>query len=154
MIDPRRLRHDQRGAVRRARVVALASRLAHPAAPNGERYLTHLAAMAHEEGNAAVAVEAADPVEVRGINDRIQLAEAEARCATASAGAHMLAGVTIVDPPSTFIDAGGDDRRRHDDRTEHAPRGATSIGARVHDRPRIDRAGLVASATNARSASR
>ena len=73
-------------------------------APNGERYLTHLASMAHDEGNAAVAVEATDPVEVRGINDRIQLAEAEAAMRARIRRRHMLAGVTIVDPLSTFID--------------------------------------------------
>jgi len=73
-------------------------------APNGERYLTQLASMAHGEGNAAVAVEAGDPVEVRGINDRIQLADAEAAMRDRIRRRHMLAGVTIVDPPSTFID--------------------------------------------------
>ena len=75
-------------------------------APNGERYLTQLASMAHREGNAAVAVEAGDPVEGRGINDRIQLAEAEAAMRDRIRRRHMLAGVTITDPPSTFIDAG------------------------------------------------
>ncbi len=74
------------------------------AAPNGERYLTHLASMAHDEGNAAVAVEATGPIEVRGINDRIQLAEAEAAMRDRIRRRHMLAGVTIIDPPSTFID--------------------------------------------------
>ncbi len=76
-----------------------------PPAPNGERYLTHLASMAHDEGNPAVAVEAADPAEVRGINDRVQLAEAEAAMRDRIRRRHMLAGVTINDPPSTFIDA-------------------------------------------------
>ena len=75
-------------------------------APNGERYLTQLASMAHREGNAAVAVEAGDPLEGRGINDRIQLAEAEAAMRDRIRRRHMLAGVTITDPPSTFIDAG------------------------------------------------
>ncbi len=98
-------------------------------APNGERYLTHLAAMAHDEGNAAVAVEAADPIEVRGINDRIQLAEAEAAMRDRIRRRHMLAGVTIVDPPSTFIDAGvmiGGDTTIEPN--THL-RGASSIGA-------------------------
>jgi bifunctional UDP-N-acetylglucosamine pyrophosphorylase/glucosamine-1-phosphate N-acetyltransferase len=75
-------------------------------APNGERYLTHLASMAHEEGNGAIAVEASDPIEVRGINDRIQLAEAEAAMRDRIRRRHMLSGVTIADPPSTFIDTG------------------------------------------------
>ena len=42
---------------------------------------------------------------MRGINDRIQLAEAEAVLRERILRAHMLAGVTIIDPPSTFIDA-------------------------------------------------
>jgi bifunctional UDP-N-acetylglucosamine pyrophosphorylase/glucosamine-1-phosphate N-acetyltransferase len=75
-------------------------------APNGERYLTQLAAMAFEEGNPAVAVTAHEPAEIRGINDRVQLAEAEATVRDRIRRRHMLAGVTIVDPPSTYIDAG------------------------------------------------
>ncbi len=75
-------------------------------AANGERYLTQLATMAHAEGNPAFAVRAADPNEVRGINDRVQLAEAEEILRHRIRRAHMLAGVTIVDPASTFIDAG------------------------------------------------
>lgn len=75
-------------------------------APNGERYLTLLAAMAHDEGNPGVAVEAEDPAEVRGINDRIQLAEAETTLRQRVLHTHMLNGVTITDPASTYIDAG------------------------------------------------
>ena len=74
-------------------------------APNGERYLTQLAAMAFDEGNPAVAVVAEETAEIRGINDRVQLAEAEATVRDRIRRRHMLAGVTIVDPPSTFIDA-------------------------------------------------
>jgi bifunctional UDP-N-acetylglucosamine pyrophosphorylase/glucosamine-1-phosphate N-acetyltransferase len=77
-----------------------------PVEANGERYLTHLAAMAHGEGNGAVAIAAADPAEVRGINDRVQLAEAEALMRARILREHMLAGVTIVDPATTYIDAG------------------------------------------------
>ncbi len=74
--------------------------------PGGERYLTLLASVAAGEGNAGVAVIADDPAEVRGINDRVQLAEAEATIRDRIRRRHMLNGVTIVDPPSTFIDAG------------------------------------------------
>jgi bifunctional UDP-N-acetylglucosamine pyrophosphorylase/glucosamine-1-phosphate N-acetyltransferase len=75
------------------------------AAPNGERFLTRLAAMAYDEGNPAVAVAAEEPAEVRGINDRVQLAEAEGAVRDRIRRRHMLAGVTIIDPPSTFVDA-------------------------------------------------
>jgi bifunctional UDP-N-acetylglucosamine pyrophosphorylase/glucosamine-1-phosphate N-acetyltransferase len=62
--------------------------------------------MAHEEGNPGIAVVAQEPAEVRGINDRVQLAEAEATLRDRIRRAYMLSGVTIVDPASTFIDAG------------------------------------------------
>ncbi|MHB8516255.1 MAG: bifunctional UDP-N-acetylglucosamine diphosphorylase/glucosamine-1-phosphate N-acetyltransferase GlmU [Dehalococcoidia bacterium] len=75
-------------------------------APNGELYLTALAEMARDDGHPAVAVWAAEPAEVRGINDRVQLAEAEAVMRHRIRRAHMFAGVTITDPGSTFIDAG------------------------------------------------
>ena len=74
-------------------------------APNGEIYLTALASIARDEGRPATAVWAAEAAEVRGINDRIQLAEAEAVLRDRIRRRHMLAGVTIIDPPSTFIDA-------------------------------------------------
>ena len=73
--------------------------------PGGERYLTALARMAHDEGNPAVAVVAGEAAEVRGINDRVQLAEAEATVRARIRRRHMVAGVTIADPASTFIDA-------------------------------------------------
>jgi bifunctional UDP-N-acetylglucosamine pyrophosphorylase/glucosamine-1-phosphate N-acetyltransferase len=74
-------------------------------AANGERYLTQLAAMAFDEGSPAVAVIAGETAEIRGINDRAQLADAEATMRDRIRRRHMLAGVTIVDPPSTFINA-------------------------------------------------
>lgn len=75
-------------------------------APSGERYLTQLAAMAHAEGSGALAVMAEHATEVRGINDRAQLAEAGSILRARIARGHMLSGVTIVDPLSTFIDSG------------------------------------------------
>jgi bifunctional UDP-N-acetylglucosamine pyrophosphorylase/glucosamine-1-phosphate N-acetyltransferase len=74
-------------------------------AANGEIYLTALASIARDEARAATAVWAAEPAEVRGINDRIQLAEAEAVLRERIRRRHMLAGVTIIDPASTYIDA-------------------------------------------------
>ncbi|HEY8172428.1 MAG TPA: NTP transferase domain-containing protein, partial [Dehalococcoidia bacterium] len=105
-IDRTALRHINSGqyAVRAGWLWSRLDRI--EPAPNGERYLTALAAMAYEEGNPATAVLAADASEVRGINDRIQLAEAEAIMRDRIRRRHMLAGVTIADPASTFIDAG------------------------------------------------
>jgi len=75
-------------------------------AANGERYLTQLARLAREGGNPALAVVATERDEVRGINDRAQLAEAEAIMRARINRRHMLAGVTIVDPGTTYVDAG------------------------------------------------
>lgn len=100
-------------------------------APNGERYLTALAAMAHDEGNPAVAVWASEPDEVRGINDRTQLAEAEALMRTRINRHHMLeGGVTIVDPASTYIDASVSIGKDSLIQPQTYIRGATTIGAR------------------------
>lgn len=99
------------------------------AAPNGERYLTQLAAMAYDEARPAAAV-IASAEEVRGINDRVQLAEAEAFLRQRILREHMLHGVTIVDPGSTYIDAGvmiGADTVIE---PQTHVRGATAIGSR------------------------
>ena len=71
----------------------------------GEYYLTDLVARASARGGAAVAVEVPDPVEVMGVNDRVQLARAEAVARRRICERLMLDGVTIVHPESTFIDA-------------------------------------------------
>jgi bifunctional UDP-N-acetylglucosamine pyrophosphorylase/glucosamine-1-phosphate N-acetyltransferase len=100
-------------------------------AANGERYLTHLASMAHDEGNPGVAVIASEVAEVRGINDRAQLAEAEATMRARINRAHMVdGGVTIVDPAQTYIDA--DVTIGRDTRIEAGThiRGASSVGER------------------------
>lgn len=43
----------------------------------GEYYLTDVIAAAHDEGNAVEAVHPVNPIEVEGVNDRIQLARLE-----------------------------------------------------------------------------
>ena len=77
-----------------------------PAAPNGEQYITSLVDVAVQEGAVLQAVLAKDSDEVRGINDRIQLAEAEAMLRRRINREHMLGGVSLVDPDRTYIDAG------------------------------------------------
>lgn len=72
----------------------------------GEYYITDLVTAALADGRSVEAVPAADEWETRGVNDRLQLAAAEAAMRQRIRAAHMLAGVTIMDPPSTFIDAG------------------------------------------------
>ena len=71
----------------------------------GEYYLTDCVAILRERGEKVVGFAAADPEETMGINDRVQLADAEAYLRRRIAVGHMRNGVTIVDPSSTYIEA-------------------------------------------------
>jgi bifunctional UDP-N-acetylglucosamine pyrophosphorylase/glucosamine-1-phosphate N-acetyltransferase len=71
----------------------------------GERYITDLVVAARAAGEIAAAVLAADADVVAGVNDRVQLAAAARRMNDAIVRRHQLAGVTVVDPLTTWIDA-------------------------------------------------
>jgi len=76
-------------------------------APNnaqGEYYLTDILEMYISEGRRVGAVRLDDPIEIMGINDRVQLAEAEKHMRGRILNELMLSGVTIIDPLSTFVD--------------------------------------------------
>ncbi len=77
-----------------------------PLSPKGEYYLTDLVAIARAQGGAVQAVTLEDPVEAMGINTRVHLAEAEALLRARINRHWMLEGVTMIDPASTYIDAG------------------------------------------------
>ena len=68
----------------------------------GEYYLTDLVALARAEGVQVAAVEAPE-AELRGINSRAELAEAEAAVQARLRLAWMEAGVTMTDPASVFL---------------------------------------------------
>ncbi|MRR54248.1 MAG: bifunctional UDP-N-acetylglucosamine diphosphorylase/glucosamine-1-phosphate N-acetyltransferase GlmU [Deltaproteobacteria bacterium] len=72
----------------------------------GEQYLTDIIRMAVEQGLSCAAHPIADPLEVMGINDRVQLAAAEAVLRKRINENQMLAGVTLKDPATTYIDRG------------------------------------------------
>ncbi len=72
----------------------------------GEVYLTDVIALAHAEGGHVAAVKTDDPIVAEGVNDRLQLATLGAELNRRLLAAHMRAGVTIVDPASTWIDVG------------------------------------------------
>jgi bifunctional UDP-N-acetylglucosamine pyrophosphorylase/glucosamine-1-phosphate N-acetyltransferase len=69
-----------------------------------QQYLTDVVAILRGDGHQAGTVLAADPAEIRGVNDRVQLAQAGRACNARLLEAWMLAGVTIVDPAATWID--------------------------------------------------
>jgi bifunctional UDP-N-acetylglucosamine pyrophosphorylase/glucosamine-1-phosphate N-acetyltransferase len=68
----------------------------------GEYYLTDVVALARAEGVLVAAVEAPE-AELRGINSRVELAEAEAAVQAELRRAAMQAGVTMTDPASVFL---------------------------------------------------
>jgi bifunctional UDP-N-acetylglucosamine pyrophosphorylase/glucosamine-1-phosphate N-acetyltransferase len=71
----------------------------------GEEYLTDVVAILRGDGHRAGLFRASDPAEVAGVNDRVQLAQARRVYNDRVLNRWMLAGVTIVDPATTWIDA-------------------------------------------------
>lgn len=71
----------------------------------GEYYLTDVLALARTAGKKVCALAAAEGTEAMGINDRVQLAEADALLRLRINREHQRAGVTIVDPAATYIEA-------------------------------------------------
>jgi bifunctional UDP-N-acetylglucosamine pyrophosphorylase / glucosamine-1-phosphate N-acetyltransferase len=76
-----------------------------PSAATGELYLTQLVELAVEDGRAIGDVEEEYSEELHGINDRRELVQAEERIRERTNERLMLAGVTLQQPSSTFIDA-------------------------------------------------
>ncbi len=71
----------------------------------GELYLTDVMQMLAEAGTPARSVLLADPQELMGVNDRAQLAEAEAVLRDRIRRRLMREGVTFVSPDTTLIDS-------------------------------------------------
>jgi bifunctional UDP-N-acetylglucosamine pyrophosphorylase/glucosamine-1-phosphate N-acetyltransferase len=71
----------------------------------GEQYLTDVVGVAAAEQLAVASMTVAEAQEIMGINTRVDLAYAEAQLRRRICQAHMLAGVTILDPATTVIDA-------------------------------------------------
>ncbi|GAB2703317.1 bifunctional UDP-N-acetylglucosamine diphosphorylase/glucosamine-1-phosphate N-acetyltransferase GlmU [Kitasatospora kifunensis] len=71
----------------------------------GEEYLTDTLEILRAAGHRVGALVAADHRDILGINDRIQLAEARRLLNDRLLLAAMRAGVTVVDPATTWIDA-------------------------------------------------
>ena len=70
----------------------------------GEKYLTDVVALLREAGQSVAAVPVPDPWIVEGINDRVQLARTAARLNAMIVRGWQLAGVTVQDPATTWID--------------------------------------------------
>ncbi len=77
-----------------------------PESASGEYYLTSLIEVAAaEEHPNPVALVVGEPEVAFGVNNRVELAEAERIIRRRINRAHMLAGVTLVDPDASYIDA-------------------------------------------------
>ncbi|MFJ6528856.1 bifunctional UDP-N-acetylglucosamine diphosphorylase/glucosamine-1-phosphate N-acetyltransferase GlmU [Streptomyces longwoodensis] len=70
----------------------------------GEEYLTDVLGILREAGHRVGASVAADHREIAGINNRVQLSEARRILNDRLLTEAMLAGVTVVDPATTWVD--------------------------------------------------
>ncbi|GGR04687.1 bifunctional UDP-N-acetylglucosamine diphosphorylase/glucosamine-1-phosphate N-acetyltransferase GlmU [Streptomyces aurantiogriseus] len=101
----------------------------------GEEYLTDVLGILREAGHRVGASVAVDHREIAGINNRVQLAEARRTLNDRLLTAAMLAGVTVVDPASTWVDVTvtfGQDAVIHPGTQLH---GSTHVGERAEVGP-------------------
>jgi bifunctional UDP-N-acetylglucosamine pyrophosphorylase / glucosamine-1-phosphate N-acetyltransferase len=70
----------------------------------GEVYLTDVLALARAAGGRVSALVAEDSIVVEGVNDRVQLATLGAELNRRTLERWMRAGVTVVDPATTWVD--------------------------------------------------
>ncbi len=104
----------------------------------GEYYVTDCIGILREAGEKISAFVAADPDETMGVNDRVQLSQAEAYLRKRINERHMRNGVTIIDPAATYIEADvtvGPDTVIH---PGTVLRGNTSVGADCVIGPQAD----------------
>jgi bifunctional UDP-N-acetylglucosamine pyrophosphorylase/glucosamine-1-phosphate N-acetyltransferase len=88
----------------RRSVLAPSLRRLAPANAQGEHYLTDVVGVLYEAGHKVESLVVADTMEVAGVNDRAQLAVAEAELRDRINERWMRRGVTMWDPERTYID--------------------------------------------------
>ena len=71
----------------------------------GEYYLPAVIAAAVEQGRPPRSIEVSDPAEALGVNDRVQLSEAESLLQDRIRHRWMKSGVTMPDPSTVYVDA-------------------------------------------------
>jgi len=87
-------------------VLAPALRRLRPVVRTGEHCLTGIYAVLHDAGYGVESLVVADPMEAAGVNDRAQLAVADAELRDRINERWMRRGVTMWDPERTYVDAG------------------------------------------------
>jgi len=88
----------------RRSLLSPALRRVQPDNSQGEYYLTDVVSVLVGAGHRVEAVVAADAAETQGVNDRMQLAQAEAELRARTNETLLRAGVTMVDPATTYVD--------------------------------------------------
>jgi bifunctional UDP-N-acetylglucosamine pyrophosphorylase / glucosamine-1-phosphate N-acetyltransferase len=88
----------------RRSLLAPALRRTSPDNAQGEYYLTDVVEVLHDAGYPVASLVVDDPIEASGINDRVQLAAAEAVLRRRTADRWLRAGVTMLDPERTYVD--------------------------------------------------
>ncbi|MHB1138868.1 MAG: bifunctional UDP-N-acetylglucosamine diphosphorylase/glucosamine-1-phosphate N-acetyltransferase GlmU [Microthrixaceae bacterium] len=88
----------------RRSLLAPALRRIEPDNAQGEYYLTDVVGVLASAGHRVEAVVVDDPAETQGINDRLQLAAAEAELRRRTNDSLLRSGVTIVDPSAVYVD--------------------------------------------------
>ncbi|MDO4546714.1 MAG: NTP transferase domain-containing protein [Clostridia bacterium] len=87
-------------------IETLVSALSRLELDNGEYHLSDVVGIIRESGGYIVAIPALEKCECMGVNDRIQLSQAEREMRRIINNRHMRHGVTIIDPESTYIEKG------------------------------------------------
>jgi bifunctional UDP-N-acetylglucosamine pyrophosphorylase/glucosamine-1-phosphate N-acetyltransferase len=108
-----------------------------PQNAQGELYLTDAVRFLVEDGLSVGVVKAPDPRAIEGVNTRVELADAAAVLRDRINSDHMLAGVTIVDPATTWIEV---DVELEPDSTVHpftVLRGKTRVAAGAEVGPHV-----------------
>jgi bifunctional UDP-N-acetylglucosamine pyrophosphorylase/glucosamine-1-phosphate N-acetyltransferase len=87
-------------------IAALRSALSRLRSDNAQQelYLTDVISIVRSDGHVVLAKHVDDSTLVTGVNDRVQLAELGAELNRRIVATHQRAGVTIVDPATTWID--------------------------------------------------
>ncbi|HEV2767816.1 MAG TPA: NTP transferase domain-containing protein [Acidimicrobiales bacterium] len=90
----------------RRSVLAPALRRLSPENSQGEYYLTDVVEVLAQAGYPVASYEAEDPMEAIGVNDRAQLAVAEAELRRRTNRRWMARGVAMLDPERTYVESG------------------------------------------------
>ncbi len=119
----------------------------------GEVYLTDVVGLARADGLAVAGLPVDDVAQTEGVNDRVQLARAGAELNRRLLEGWMRAGVTVVDPASTWVDVDVELARDVRLEPEVQLRGGTRVGtgAVVGPSTTLDRCVVRAGATVVRT---